>query len=128
MCFFKDKELIKRVYSDGKIEYYHKNLLHNPSGPAIVNGKHKEWWIYGMKHRKNKPAIVYEDGSCEWWYYGMRHREKNKPAIILYEHSFNLTISHEEYWFYGKLHRTDGPAISKSDGNQEWWRFGKKIK
>lgn len=128
MCFFRDKELVKRVYSDGRIEYYHKNLLHNPSGPAVIKGNHQEWWYYGMKHRKNKPAIIYEDGSCEWWFYGMRHRKKNKPAIKIMGYGFNVGVIHEEYWFYDKLHRTNGPAVCRSDGSQEWWRFGKKIK
>ena len=25
---------------------------------------------------------------------------------------------------FGKLHRTDGPAVIQSDGSQEWWQHG----
>jgi hypothetical protein len=31
----------------------------------------------------------------------------------------------EEWCLKGKLHRTDGPAVTYSDGYQEWYRNGK---
>lgn len=127
-CFNFQENLTKRTYTNGKIEYYKHKDLHNSKGPALIDGDHKEWWYYGMRHRKNKPAIVYADGSEEWWYYGMRHRKNNKPAVFFVEHSYNITYTNEEYWVYGKRHRSNGPAIIKADGTMEWWRHGKKIK
>jgi len=125
MCF--KQKLDKNLLLDGTIEYTYGGILHNSKGPAIVSGKYKEWWFYGLKHRENGPAIEYEDGSEEWWFYGLRHR-KNKPAVILKEEGFNITTLTEEWWFYGKLHRDNGPAVSKSDGTQEYWFYGNRIK
>jgi len=30
----------------------------------------------------------------------------------------------KEWWFNGKLHRSDGPAIERADGTKEWWLNG----
>jgi hypothetical protein len=125
MCL--KQKLDKNSLLDGTIEYSVGSILHNPKGPAIVSGKYKEWWFYGLKHRENGPAIEYEDGSQEWWFYGLRHR-KGKPAVIFKEEGFNISTLTEEWWFYGKLHREDGPAVMKSDGTQEWWLYGKRTK
>lgn len=132
MCCFgvREENLTKRVYKDGKLEFYMNNLLHNQSGPAVICGNHKEWWFHGMRHREDKPAIEYEDGSKEWWFHGMRHREKNKPAVIRYHYSFQMqgSIIEEEYWVYDKKHRDNGPAVIRADGTNEWWLYGKKLK
>jgi hypothetical protein len=31
-----------------------------------------------------------------------------------------------EWWVNGELHRTDGPAIEWSDGDKSWWINGKR--
>ena len=112
---------------DGSLEYYLGDDLHNVDGPAVVNGRHQEWWIHGLRHRDNGPAVEYSDGSQEYWLYGMKHRV-NKPAIILKDQGFNVGFYTTEYWFYGRLHREEGPAVLKSDGSQEFWIHGKRIK
>ena len=33
----------------------------------------------------------------------------------------------KEYWFEGKRHRTDGPAIECADGTKEYYFEGKKV-
>jgi hypothetical protein len=129
MCCFgvRNENLTKRVYKDGRTEFYLNNVLHNEDGPAVIFGNHKEWWFHGMRHReKNKPAIEYIDGSKEWWFHGMRHREKNKPAVIRYHYSFQFQASfiEEEYWVYDKKHRENGPAVIKANGVNEWWSYG----
>ena len=35
----------------------------------------------------------------------------------------------DKYWFLnGELHRVDGPAIERANGNKEWWLKGKNFK
>jgi hypothetical protein len=125
--FFKEKKIEERSFIDGSIEYYLGDDLHNTEGPAVISDGHKEWWIHGLRHRENGPAIEHADGSTEYYYYGMKHRV-NKPAIMIKDQSFNFTLFTHEYWFYGKLHREKGPAVLKSDGSQEYWIHGKRIK
>jgi hypothetical protein len=57
----------------------------------------------------------------------MRHRVGG-PAVILKEISFNYVYFTLEWYFYGKLHRDNGPAIQRADGSQEFWRYGNRIK
>jgi hypothetical protein len=46
-------------------------LLHRASDlPAIVSPTSQEWYIYGIRHRANGPAILRADGTGEWWKYG----------------------------------------------------------
>ena len=41
----------------------------------------------------------------------------------------NLKFNGNKEWFYnGKLHRLDGPAIEDVDGYKEWYYEGKEIK
>ena len=35
------------------------------------------------------------------------------------------TNGHKSWWFEGKLHRTDGPAIEWADGGKSWCLNGK---
>jgi hypothetical protein len=34
----------------------------------------------------------------------------------------------KRYRQYGLLHRDDGPAVERIDGNKEWWLNGKFVK
>jgi hypothetical protein len=36
------------------------------------------------------------------------------------------TFGNKSWWFNGKLHREDGPAIEYSSGSKQWYRNGKK--
>lgn len=126
-----NEKIEEKRFVDGSTEYYKDSYLHNDNDrPAVVHGKHKEWWFHGMRHRvSDNPAITYKDGSKEWWFHGMRHREGDKPAVVLKEESFNYTFFSLEWWFYGKLHREGGkPAIMRADGTQEYWEYGRRIK
>jgi len=126
-----NKDVEEKRFADGSLEYYKGSYLHNDKDlPAVVSGKHKEWWFHGMRHRESdKPAVVYKDNSREWWFHGMRHRGNDKPAVVLKEESFNYTFFTMEWWFYGKLHREGSkPAIMRADGTQEYWEYGRRIK
>ena len=51
------------------------------------------------------------------------------PAFL--ERLHNVFTSREEWFYYGKLHRKDGPALTywtnKSGPRYEWWKNGKQI-
>lgn len=49
--------------------------------PALVTKYVKKWIENGrIHHAGDKPAVIWDDGSCEWHVYGLRHRNHGKPA------------------------------------------------
>jgi hypothetical protein len=62
----RDVHVIKQ-YSTGK-RWYLNGLLHREDGPAIewLSGT-KEWFINGNLHREDGPAIEYTDGYKVWY-------------------------------------------------------------
>ena len=55
----------------GTKEWYVNGLLHREDGPAVINADgSQEWWIDGLCHREDGPAIVYANGRQEWWLNG----------------------------------------------------------
>jgi hypothetical protein len=58
----------------------------------------KSWWLNGLYHREDGPAITFIDGTREWWLNGKRHREDG-PAVI-------TSYNNKEWWLNGKfIHR-----------------------
>lgn len=105
-------------------EYFVDGLLHREDGPAvIIEPLIKKWYINGMKHREDGPA--YECGSYkEWWLKDRLHNIDN-PAVI---GAFS-----REWWLFGNRHRLDGPAVERDtevyknpNYEKEWWLFGKE--
>jgi len=94
--------IIKRIYDDGRIEYYFRGVLHRIGGPAIITKEGEEvWYKNGKLHREDGPAVIYEPPS------GVRF---------------------QEWRIDGKLHREDGPAIIKSNGYKKWYLYGNEIR
>jgi hypothetical protein len=79
----------------------------------------KTWYLNGMFHREDGPALEQSNGTKVWCLYGKLHREDG-PAI---EH-FNGT---KEWWLNDKLHRENGPAVEHSNGSKEWWLNGEHM-
>lgn len=132
--------------------WFQEGELHREDGPA-VEGKDgfEEWWLNGEPHRENEPACIAADRSkLEYWREGKLHRQDG-PAVVLTEGGvFNSARVWEsvssadeamvfcdlglgrisgpaELWFEdGKLHRSDGPAITYADGTKEWWIRGRR--
>jgi hypothetical protein len=78
----------------------------------------REWWLNGVPHREDGPAIEWPDGRREWWLHGKLHREDG-PAI-------EWPDGRREWWLHGKRHREDGPAIEWPHGYRSWWLHGKR--
>jgi hypothetical protein len=47
----------------------------------------------------------------------MEHYRSDGPAIEEHRHKF--------WYFEGRLHREDGPAVENSDGTKEWCIYGR---
>jgi hypothetical protein len=93
----------------------------------------EEYWVNGLKHRVDGPAVVTNAGVQEFWIMGKRSRVGGLPAVIgretLVEHPITgviLNIIPEEYWVNDERHRTDGPAVIRGDGGEEFWISGKR--
>jgi hypothetical protein len=85
--------------------------------PAVVleSVSTRKWFHRGKLHRVGAPAVVI--AHAPWC--TARARSRNC------EYCRNGT-NYAEYWYRnGLLHRDDGPAIVRSDGQRVWYRDGK---
>lgn len=103
---------------------FQDEIFHNENGPATVNTYGKKWYLNGILHREDGPAVENvrwylkkhtddsqsienaNESDKEWWLNGKRHREDG-PAV---DYSFN-----KEWWLNNRRHREDGPAIEFSE-------------
>ncbi len=71
-------EYTVKVYEYGRKEWYLNGLLHREDGPAIErrNGT-KHWYLNGIRHREDGPAIERADGSKAWYLNGKRYTEED---------------------------------------------------
>jgi len=60
-----------------------------------------------------------EKGTIRWYQNGQYHRTDGGPAI-------ECKDNYKAWYQYGKLDRTDGPAIENADGSKEWFIGGKE--
>ena len=76
----------------------------------------QRWYLNGVLHREDGPAIIHANGSKRWWLNGDLHREDG-PAEIF--------ANGAKFWFLnGKRHREDGPAEIFADGAKHWYLNG----
>ena len=98
--------------------------------------KDKEWVLNKKNHRIKGPAIEWNSNEKWWVINGKIHRENDLPAIEnkTYKKYF---LKGQEYFlqengtrefvdFHGRFHRLDFPAVEYSNGDQEWWNYGKR--
>jgi len=90
------------------------------------NGEDTWYLKNNIIHRDNDlPAVIIRDGKKQIWFKnGLKHR-LGKPAII--SQAFSYDLSYEEWWIEGQKHREDGPAVTFSSGNKEYWLNGVEI-
>lgn len=74
------------------------------------------WWLQGVTHRDDGPAVIYKDGTKAWYQYGKLHRIDG-PAI---EHPDGGT----EWYQDNTFHRTDGPAVEYPNNITYWFIHG----
>lgn len=114
-------ELLDGIYDREFETFYFKNgRLHRDDGPAYIDKQHgaEKWFFEGKLHRVGGPAY----SNCnreEWRQNGVLHNTEG-PAIAWAKGGIR-------YYYHGKLHRLDGPALIDSDGNEVYFRYGKRI-
>ena len=65
------KEYTVRVYDSGTKSWWLHGVSHREDGPAIERGDgSKEWFLNDKLHREDGPAIERADGYKEWWLNG----------------------------------------------------------
>ena len=134
-----NSEYIERRDSQGN--------LHHLVLPAIDFPGRKEWWLYGQKHRIDKPAVVVDGDKEEWCIKGKLHRDGGPAVTEWFEDGSYLKMwfqngllhndcepavlysSGKQSWYWeGKLHRDDGyPAVIKTPNDVEYWVYGIKV-
>ena len=79
-----------KVHPDGSKDWWLNGLLHRTDGPALewADGS-KEWWLNGQFHRTDGPAYEGADGSKVWFLNGNEvswqevYRQANDPETEL---------------------------------------------
>ena len=115
------------------------SLIINKTG--VANWYKKEWYKNNLCHRSNDlPAIEYtnnykrkefyknglqyyfvqqDNGTKEYYDFCGRPHNVDGPAI-------SYSNGDYEYWIHGERHRKDGPAVVIGD-QQYWFKFGSFI-
>lgn len=120
---------------EGEKRWFKQGKPHRTDGPAVIyKSGSKEWWVNGELHRNDGPAVEIS-GNCHLWIVtnlkavGIGGRRK-KDNWIWRANAREYNPSEEEFanewWRNGKLHRNDGPAIERSNGERQWWVNGKR--
>lgn len=89
----------------------------------------KIWRVNNKIHREGGPAIEYATGTKNWLCCGVPHREDGPAAECQLRNMWRIDgIYHKDltqvasvWYFRGKIHRIDGPAVIYPDMTEEWW-------
>ena len=93
-------------------------MMNEPKCITDTDGN-KKWYLNGVLHREDGPAVEHIDGQYGWYINGKLHREDG-PAVY--------TAHGEKYWFQcGERHRLDGPASIFSNGTTVWYINGSNV-
>ena len=120
-----------------------EKIYHRKKGPAIEWKNGEKWWFkHGLMHRENNLPALEKDEKKEYWEYGQEYiLQENGTKEFYYNDYFDLSIKlhrnkfpaieyangDEEWWFNGKRHRLDGPAVTYGD-KKFWFIEGEFIK
>ena len=64
------------------------------------------------------PKIIEHPDGVKEWYFNGRLHRVDGPAVEYPDGT--------KAWFLnGRLHRVDGPAVERSNGTKEWWLNGR---
>ena len=108
---YTDKILLITTETDKKIiidsfetkRYYLNGILHRLDGPAVEHSDgSKYYYLNGILHRADGPAIESANGSKHYYLDGKRHRVDGPAA--------EFPNGSKHYYLDDKRHRVDGPA------------------
>jgi hypothetical protein len=75
-----------------------------------------EWYLNGVLHRADGPAVEWSTGANTWYLNGKKHRADG-PAV-------EFSNGAKTWYLNGVLHREDGPAVEYPSGTKEWYLNG----
>lgn len=81
---------------DGQEQWCRAGQLHRENGPALTLTRGPfvwGWFLNGVRHRVDGPALLARDGTESWWMNGVLHRD-GLPAVARVDGS-------REWWSYG---------------------------
>jgi len=104
------KEKVADFDEHDTVKFYWRGIQHSTDPAEIKKSGTKVYYLYGLKHRDNGPAIVDKLKRSEYWYnHGLLHREDGGPARIIYKFHDKNTMN--ICWYkYGVIHRLEGPG------------------
>ena len=130
------------VYKDGTKRWYKDDKIHREDGPAVkfADGT-KEWFKDGKQHRADGPSAELPDGTKSWWYKDIFAGLGDKPDPTLWARLTSTEANGGPFlngcvvdlkgvkWWYTDdvLHRENGPAVERADGNTMWYYNGELL-
>ena len=83
---------------------------------------HRTEWLNaeGQLHREHNLPASEWNNGDREWYFNGRLHRTDGPAI-------EYADGYKAWYFNGRLHRTDGPAIERAGGGKEWYLEGKHL-
>ena len=79
--------------------------MQNEPELKIDEDGNKYWYLNGLLHREDGPAIEYTDGTKRWFLYNCRHREDG-PAIEFSNGNKSWYLNNNKYSFEEWLQQT----------------------
>ncbi len=141
-------------YKDGGKVWYQNGKLHRIDGPAVERANGDKWWYQnGLLHRLDGPAVEKSNGYREYGINGQslteeefnNQRNGNLKLSWKKPESERIEITEDNREKYreiigsifpsgtiiylndkNQLHRIDGPAIERVNGDKLWYENGKR--
>ena len=122
----------------GNVRWFWKGQPHREDGPAFEYANGNKWWYRnGLLHREDGPAIEHVDGYKAWYRNGVKvepFTESMDPdelealaTSVMGPQPVTDKKGTVRWYWKGRLHREDGPAIEWANGTKEWYRNGVQV-
>ena len=104
--------------------------------PAIIqgNGRQKQYWVHGLRHRDNRPALFvdgqYNFGQKHYYHHGIRYVPGKKERVVEVEGGSAVQrvdgtlVFREKNVFYDRHINADTEKIVRPDGSVELYDQG----
>lgn len=118
--------------STGVKEYFVDGVLHRTDGPAHITSDGIQYWYdHGKLHRLDGPAVVSTSGAPIRWVINDQTltQEDWQKYVDHLPYDYHRDMNGTEKYFKKNtrvLHRTNGPALVRPNGVQEWHYEGKR--
>jgi len=102
--------------------------MNNDKPECEIDANGNKWWyLNGIFHRKDGPAVEFADGGKFWYLNGKLHREDINPETGLTMPTVEHADGNKAWYLNDKRHREDGPAIEFADGETRYYINGNHI-